>query len=105
MATIITRPKPDPTAITAISQVLRAKRRDNDKQTIKNYHYVFTIPEVVVSVAPDVGVVLGEVVLCDVVVVEEGRGIAVDGVGVGRVIANKERHQCIVLFINIVLYM
>ena len=86
---------------------------------------MFTIPEVVVSVVPDVGVVLGDVVLCDVVlgdvvlcdvvlgdvvlsdvvVVEEGTGIAVDGVGVGRVIANKERHQCIVLFINIVLYM
>ena len=66
---------------------------------------MFTIPGIVVSVVPDVGVVLGEVVLCDVVVVDEGTGIAVDGVGVGRVIANKERHQCIVLFINILLYM
>ena len=66
---------------------------------------MFTIPEVVVSVVPDVGVVLGEVVLCDVVVVEEGRGIGIDGVGMGRVIANKERHQCIVLFINILFYM
>ena len=66
---------------------------------------MFTIPGVVVSVVPDVGVVLGEVVLCDVVVVDEGTRIAVDGVGMGRVIANKERHQCIVLFINILLYM
>ena len=66
---------------------------------------MFTIPVVVVVVVPDVGVILGEVVApCDVVV-EEGTGIAVDGVGVGRVIANEERHQCIVLFINILLYM
>ena len=104
MATITARTIPDPTAITAITQISRPRMRDNEKQAVKKYHYVFSIPEDVVPVVPDVGVVvLGEVVLGVVVVVEEGTGI--DGVGVGRVIANKERRQYIVLFINILLYM
>ena len=50
-----------------------------------------------VSVVPDVGVVLGKVVVEEV---DEGTRIEVEGVGVGRVIANKVKHHYIILFIN-----
>ena len=57
---------------------------------------------VVVSVVPDVGVVLGEVVIEEV---DEGTGVEVEGVGVVPVIANKVKHHYIILFINTLSYM
>ena len=71
---------------------------------------MFSIPEDVVLVVPDVGVVLaevvlgeavlGEVVLGVIVVVEEDTGI--DGVGVGRLIANKDVNilYCLLIIYN-----
>ena len=57
---------------------------------------------VVVSVVPDVGVVLGEEII---EATDKGTGVEVEGVGVVTVIANKVKHHYIIVFINTLSYM